>query len=183
MALPRSLDLATINRLVDRFEGILYRELRTFLHLHYIPTAGPRKRTSSLLSESLSLSGASTTSSKSFIGATTADILRTFKKSVVPKRTSGENREPVDDIPIDDIPVNNVPVNNVPVNDTPVDNIPVDDILVDAIPVDTSGETSVKNKAKTEPRWKTLLTIFQSKGKRKPQPENSRDKAQRSDQC
>ena len=83
---------------------------------------------------------------KLFIGVTTADILRTCKKSVIPSRhILNELHEPVD-------MSNNILVNMVN-SETPR-------------PVDTSDKTSVKNKQKTEAHWKTILAVFQSMGNR-----------------
>ena len=78
MGLPPSLDPKVIDRLVDRFEQHLYTEIQAFWISQGIPT-NHRKRTFLLQSDHLSLSDASTKSSKLVVRPTTADVLVAFQ--------------------------------------------------------------------------------------------------------
>jgi len=81
MGLPPSLDPKVVDRLVDRFEQRLYAKIQAFWISQGIPT-NHRKRTFSLQSDHLSLSGASTKSSKSVVRPTTTDVLAAFQDRV-----------------------------------------------------------------------------------------------------
>ena len=78
IGLPSLLDPKVIDRLVDQFEQCLYAEIQAFWISQGILT-NHQKRTFLLQSDHLSLSGASTKSSKSVVRPTTADVLAAFQ--------------------------------------------------------------------------------------------------------